>query len=139
MTKRILIVDDDEDDRELFCDTVAKIDSTIDCFQAKDGEEALTFLKKLTKTNLPDFIFLDLNMPRINGKQCLIELKKSKPLSEIPVIIYTSSKWDKDKMETRMLGAAHFITKPRLLADLYKAISFVLEERWVTAVHSSRP
>lgn len=95
----------------------------------KMAKDALELLKSY-KIYRPDFIFLDLNMPRVNGKQFLIELKKKKDLAHIPVIIYTSSKWDKDKMETRDLGAVHFITKPDKLTALYIEISFVLERKW---------
>jgi DNA-binding response OmpR family regulator len=131
---RILIVDDDEDDRDLFCEAVRAIDPSIECTEARDAEQALHLLKS-SKIFMPDFIFLDLNMPRINGKQCLAELKKSRDLRHIPVIIYTSSKRDADKIETRLLGAAHYISKPSGLAELNKALSFVLERKFEKITH----
>lgn len=81
------------------------------CIRAESCEMALGTLRKATD-NLPDVIFLDLNMPRMRGKTCLCELKKDKVLQGIPVIIYTTSSILKDKDETRALGASHFITKP---------------------------
>lgn len=125
----ILIVDDDEDDRVLFCEAAKSVDASIECLEARDGQEALQLLKT-SKISTPDFIFLDLNMPRVNGKQCLADLKRSKEFRHIPVIIYTSSKRETDKMETQLLGASHFITKPTGLSELRKALSFVLERRF---------
>ncbi len=80
------IVDDDTDDQELFIEAVSEVDETIKCLSASDCEIALDLLKN-RKMELPDMIFLDLNMPRLNGKQCLAELKKQAHLRDIPVII----------------------------------------------------
>ena len=129
MGLQILIIDDDEEDRELFRDAVESLDSSINCIQAIDGRDALTQLESASV--LPDFIFLDLNMPRVNGVQFLTEIKKCNKLSDTPVIIYTTSKLKRDKDETRKLGAVHFITKPYRLCDLQKEIKFVLERKWM--------
>ena len=74
MKKTIMIVDDDPDDVQLFCEAVAEIDPLYNCLVAYNGEEALKLLQNTNTT--PDFIFLDLNMPRMNGKQCLAQFKK---------------------------------------------------------------
>ena len=68
--------------------------------------------------NLPIMIFLDLNMPGINGKQCLTKIKGNKDWSGIPVYIFTTSKLKQDIDETLKLGAAAFITKPATFQDL---------------------
>jgi len=129
MGLQLLIIDDDEEDRELFRDAVESLDSSINCIQAIDGRDALTQLGNAS--TLPDFIFVDLNMPGVNGIQFLTEIKKCKRFCEIPVIIYTTSKLKRDKDETRRLGAVHFITKPYKLCDLHKEIIFVLDRKWV--------
>ncbi len=67
----ILIVDDD---KEMFIEAVAEIDNSVDCITASNGYEALQILEETT--TFPDLIFLDLNMPRMGGKQCLEALKK---------------------------------------------------------------
>lgn len=122
----ILIVDDDEDDIELFCDAVKELDGNIQCISASNGEEAI---RKLSRENepLPDYIFLDLNMPRLNGKQCLKRIKANSTLRDIPVIIYSTSKLKEDMEETRQLGAVHFLTKPDRMKDLRKALASILE------------
>ena len=128
-SQTIMIVDDDEDDIELFCEAVKDVDQNIECICAPNGEEALTKLSK-ENASLPDFIFLDLNMPRLNGKQCLRKLKSSLKLRDIPVIIYTTSKLKEDVEETRQLGAASFLTKPNKVNDLRKAIASILQGKF---------
>ncbi len=125
----ILIIDDDQDDRSLFSDAVAYIDGSITCMQARDGIEGVEILKS-DQWVLPDYIFLDLNLPRLSGVQCLKEIKKDPRLFNVPVIIYSTSKRMEDIAETKKLGAVHFVTKPVLFNDICKAISFVIGTKW---------
>src|SRR4030095_16900984 len=97
--KILLIVDDDSDDIQLFCEAVAEINETFHCFSAGNGEEALQLLKSAIVK--PDFIFLDLNMPRMNGKQLLVQLKKDPKFAKIPVVIYSTSKIKTDIEDSR--------------------------------------
>lgn len=127
--KIVLIIDDDEDDRALFLDAVSEIDRSIHCLGAHDGEDALRILDDASSPK-PHFIFLDLNMPRLNGKQCLSEIRKRDHLTNIPVIIYSTTRRTEDVEETKKLGAVHFLTKPVLFADICKGISGVLEKKW---------
>ena len=71
----ILLVDDDADDRKLFFEVAKEVDDTILCIPASSGEAALLYLRDQANP-LPDYIFLDLNMPMINGKQCLKQIRK---------------------------------------------------------------
>jgi CheY-like chemotaxis protein len=121
----VLIVDDDEDDRDLFCDALNLVDPTITCFIARDGEEALAGLRN-HKFAKPDIIFLDLNMPRLNGIQCLGALKKEQVLQDIPVIIFTTSKLKEDRDKTQRGGASDFITKPTTQKELCSIINRIL-------------
>ena len=125
----ILIVDDDADDKQLFIESAKEVSENIHCFTATDGQEAIAFLKD-ENNQLPDFIFLDLRMPRISGKLCLIEIMKDKRLLHIPVFIYTTSKEVKDSIELKKDGAVHFISKPDNPADIYYILSLVLYENW---------
>jgi len=127
--KTFFIVDDDIDDQDLFIEAVSEVDNSIECLSASDCEEALDLLKN-KKIGMPDMIFLDLNMPRLNGKQCLAELKKEAHLADIPVIIYSTSSEKRDIEETSRLGAAHFLTKPNKFEELCKAISYVVSKDW---------
>lgn len=123
-----LLVDDDADDRTLFIEAVKEIDQTIECKTANNGERALELLKD-TEYSLPDFIFLDIRMPRINGKKCLFEIKKDERLKHIPVIIYTTSKAVEESKELRDMGAFHFISKPSNADEIYYLISFVMDQQ----------
>lgn len=112
MSKKLtcLLVDDDEDDREIFMIALKDLSPDIDCHLACDGVDALDKLRKLP--TLPDFIFIDLNMPRMNGKECISEIKKDGRLLAIPVVIYSTSSSLRDQQDARRLGALHFFTKP---------------------------
>ncbi len=87
--KILMIVDDDKDDRFFFRSAIRKNNPTFECIEAENGVDALEQLRKAEQ--LPDFIFLDLNMPKMDGRECLKELKKDKTLKKIPVIIYSTS------------------------------------------------
>ncbi len=123
--RRVLIIDDDEDDRELFCEAVSQVSKDITCFHATDGEKALELLTDFDQS-LPDFIFLDLNMPRLNGKECLAEIKKRQRIRHIPVIIYSTSNNRQDKEDTRRLGAADFLHKPNQFDHLIRELKTIL-------------
>src|ERR1700753_169869 len=114
---RFLLVDDDADDVSLFQEVLEEVNPSIDFMYASDGKEAIDILKN-QQTNFPDIIFLDLNMPRMDGKQCLVEIKKDPVLQRIPVIMYTTSCQSKDIEETMLKGAMCFITKPTNLKEL---------------------
>ena len=114
---RFFLVDDDIDDISVFKEVLQEVDPSIELISAGDGQEALKFLKHL-RNDYPDVIFLDLNMPRMGGKECLAELKKDRALQHIPVIMYTTSSQSKDIEETMLKGAMCFITKPTNLKEL---------------------
>ncbi len=106
----VMLVDDDEDDREFFCEAVDNIDKSLKCVKLENGEKALQYLKN-EEYPMPDYIFLDLNMPRLDGKECLVEIKKIDHLKQVPVIIYTTSNHPLDKTQTLQLGANGFVHK----------------------------
>jgi len=124
MSKRILIIDDDPDDIEFFIEALRSIDGTFECAQAANGEEGLSNLR--TSAFPPEYIFLDLNMPRLNGKEFLSEIKKDGRLSAIPVIMYSTSGIESDIRESLQLGARDFIVKPTRLKDLSDRIEAVM-------------
>jgi len=108
--KKILLVDDDADDQLFFVDAIKEIEPAIDCGLANNGLEALEYLEKIPPP--PYLIFLDLNMPLMNGFECLEELKKTEAYKKIPVIIFTTSSQPKDIEKTMLLGAKMYLTKP---------------------------
>ena len=120
------VIDDDIDDRELFKEALQEIDPDIVCVTAQNGEEALTMLRNNHFDVHPDFIFLDLNMPRLNGQQCLQEIKKMPGYSAIPVIIYSTSSAKKDKEESARLGATKFFTKPSSFDEIRNQLNALI-------------
>lgn len=127
--KNILIIDDDDEDCDLFTDAVKAVDSSIRCVKVNSCKDALALLSTDYK---PNFIFLDLNMPVCDGKGCLLEIRKNKSKNKIPVIIYTSSSRRIDIEEAHDLGAVYVIIKPTALKELCDEILFVLDKGWET-------
>jgi DNA-binding NtrC family response regulator len=128
----LFIVDDDADDRKLFIEAVKELDERIECVSAINGEQALEMLKNPVNA-LPDFIFLDIRMPRINGKQCLFEIKNDSRLKHIPVVMFTTSRDVEESKELNKMGAFHFISKPNNPAEIYYLVSFVLEQQLIAS------
>ena len=122
--KKFLLTDDDQDDRELFSEALASIDPDIVCLGAEHGRDALRLLTN-QDSNKPDIIFLDINMPVMNGWELLNTLKKDDTCNNIPVIIYTTSSEDRDRKIARDLGALCFVTKPddfNVVKDILKVV-----------------
>nr|WP_293833261.1 response regulator [uncultured Arsenicibacter sp.] len=122
--KTCFLVDDDVDDQEIFALALQKVDPAITCLFANDGIDALTKLRQ-DESFIPHYIFLDLNMPRMNGRQCLIELKKITRLSLVPVIMYSTSSELKDIQETKALGATDYVAKPPSISILTQALAHI--------------
>lgn len=127
----ILFIDDDTDDADLFEEAIGELFPKATCRFARNGEEGLQCLHDSVR-ELPDVIFLDLNMPRMDGKSFLRQVKQVEAFSEIPVVIYSTSSSRLDKMETHTLGAAYFLTKPVsqnvLLKELTKVFSQIFRD-----------
>jgi len=123
--KYFLIVDDDADDREFFKEAVTQLNSSVIVKEAEDGEVALTLLAE-DRDNLPDYIFLDLNMPRKDGRAVMKALKDDPQFRKIPVFILSTSSDPNDKEDARLLGANSFITKPYQLKEWSIKIQSVL-------------
>lgn len=133
----ILLIDDDSDDRELF--EIALEDSVHDvkCICLESCLLALQYLKG--QNIKPDFIFLDLNMPEINGKECLLELKRNLILSKIPVVIFSTSDDPADIRDTLSLGAVEFMTKPAKVSSLTTLVDhFITQYTMKKPTHEKR-
>lgn len=124
-TTIFLLIDDDEDDRELFRLALSDADEDACFYEAKSGREALERLEK--KEIVPDYIFLDLNMPEMNGKECLKELRSLPECYEIPVIIFSTSANPDDIRDTINNGASDFLTKPAKTSELTLFLSVLMK------------
>jgi CheY-like chemotaxis protein len=108
--RHLMLIDDDEDDREIFLSVLESIAPAARCAVATNGQDAMSKLNSASL--LPEIIFLDLNMPLMDGKQFLREVKRSDLLRKIPVIVLSTSSDRETIIQTRDLGAEKFITKP---------------------------
>ena len=124
LIKNIFLVEDDTDDQLFFTDALKEIDSTIECRIANNGIEALELLKKMPV--LPGILFLDLNMPLLNGYEFLNELKTETRLSIIPIVIFTTSNEPREAQMTRKLGADVFLSKPSEFGVLRSKLTQIL-------------
>lgn len=121
---KILYADDDRDDCDLVSEALGAIDPKIECTMASDGSEALDLLHD--DEMLPDYIFLDVNMPVMDGKRCLKELKKDARLKDIPVVIYSTTQDKEEIKELYALGAEAYVQKPNNFTDLCLSLQRVL-------------
>jgi CheY-like chemotaxis protein len=108
--KKIFLADDDEDDQLIFSEAVAAIDPSIQIDIAFNGKDALLKLNQMQ--SLPDLIFLDINMPLMDGFECLREIKLFAKYLNIPVIIYSTSHALSMVETSERLHADAFLTKP---------------------------
>lgn len=114
-SKTILLVEDDRDDQDFFTECIEKIENATMYGVAENGKEALDRLENSPK--LPDMIFMDINMPYMNGYECLTAIGKNYRFKDIPVIMLSTDAWHAHL--TRELGAKAFIKKPADYETLY--------------------
>jgi CheY-like chemotaxis protein len=124
----IFMVDDDTDDQEVFSMILGKIIPSARCEFADDGVHALQKLKSMDSIFRPDLIFIDINMPRMNGIECLAEIKKLAHLADIPAYMYSTS--DESFIVTQSLkaGAIGFVKKEAHPKELELRLAAILKE-----------
>ncbi|MDB5273023.1 MAG: response regulator receiver protein [Chitinophagaceae bacterium] len=127
--KNIFIADDDNDDLILFQDALREICKDSLLTTAKDGQQLMKILDETVPPS-PDVIFLDLNMPRKNGFECLDEIRLSEKLKNIPIVIFSTSDQPEAINKVYEQGASHFLTKPSSFPLLKQAIQKVLAINW---------
>jgi CheY-like chemotaxis protein len=121
----VLIIDDDPDDRELLIEAIKEFDPGTICNEATGSLDALKILST-DQILIPDYIFLDLNMPLMNGKECLAEIMKIPHIDESKVVIYTTSQREDDARELLAMGAVFFLIKPSVFSELKMAVQYIL-------------
>lgn len=124
LNKKFLLADDDADDANLFCEALSKIASVMQCHTAENGVELFTLLSNQFP-EVPDVIFLDINMPIMNGWECLKKLKSNSTYQSIPIFMYSTSSAKKDIDMAYGLGAMLFLTKPEDFRELSQILEIV--------------
>lgn len=126
----ILLADDDEADRLLFTDAFAELEKKTIVHTVNDGDELMEWLNK-NPDHLPHILFLDLNMPRKTGLQCLQEIRSTEKLKELLVAIYTTSDNEKDMEDTFLHGANIYIVKPPDFNTLKKMVGKAVDKAFL--------
>ena len=124
MAKDILLIDDDTDELEVFTEALRLIDTSYTCAQATSLDEAFNYLGNTT----PTYIFLDFNMPKTNGLQCLSILKESGKTEESRIVLYSNFITDLMKKQVIQLGAYNYIQKPNTIVDLSEKLKDLLKD-----------
>jgi DNA-binding NtrC family response regulator len=129
MTKEILLIDDDMDELEVFAEALHSVDKGIRCTQARDLKEALEFLSYSS----PAYIFIDYNMPKVNGLECVSEIKKIKKLKDSRIILYSNFVNEEMNEKAISLGAYKCVKKPNMINVLIKNLKEILntDQSWV--------
>lgn len=125
----IVLADDDLDDQFLFKKAIEESNVKTNLLIFSNGGEIMNYLHN-QNNNIPDLIFLDLNMPIKNGLQCLKEIRSDKRLKDISVAIYSTSNSQKDIDSTFLNGANVYIHKPSSFEGIKKVFKQVLEINW---------
>ncbi len=125
----VLLADDDEDDRLFFSDAINQLNLNTVVHTVEDGEELMHWLRK-EENPTPHVVFLDLNMPKKGGIECLEEIKNCPKLKELSVAIYSTSSSQRDIEDSFVLGANIYIQKPNDFNALKKALGKVISMNW---------
>jgi CheY-like chemotaxis protein len=121
----VLCIDDDPEDTDFFCEALKAVSPEAQCLIANDG---LTALKILRSELHPDVIFLDINMPRMSGRELLIQIKKNYKWSQLPIIIYSTNILPRDADSYKMLGAQDVLKKHVKFGDICNALQVILKK-----------
>ncbi|MDN3492825.1 response regulator [Winogradskyella bathintestinalis] len=125
----IALADDDEDDILFFTEAFEELRIKNKVSTFKDGIELMIYLEKL-EGELPDLLFLDLNMPKKSGMECLEEIKANRKFKDLIIAIYSTSSSEEDVENTFVLGANIYIKKPNNFEKLKKVLSEVVTTNW---------
>lgn len=122
--KKVLLIDDDEDDQEFFIEQLLEYKSNLEIISAYDGEQGM----KLIYTVKPKWVFLDVNLPRINGLKLLESIKEFLQAENISVYMYSTNAALHNKREASKLGAKYYFQKPESIPELRSIFKKAFEE-----------
>lgn len=131
---RVLLVEDDADDVDMTREALKEAKLYVDLRVARDGEAAMRYLRRegeFADAPAPDLIFLDLNLPGIDGREVLRRIKENESFKQIPVIVLTTSGADADILRTYKLHANAYVRKPVGLETFIEAVH-AIESFWLT-------
>jgi CheY-like chemotaxis protein len=121
-----LLIDDDQDERDIFNFAVEDLTSPVRCLRAASGSEAIDKLKN--GQFIPDIIFLDMYMPRMDGAECLSRLRRLAIVRKVPIIVYSTGLSESHREQMRLLGADGFLEKTSNIPDLTRELGVLMSE-----------
>jgi CheY-like chemotaxis protein len=124
---KVLFIDDDIDDREFFIDALSYVDASIKCTLAKNCEHALSILAEFSEQELPQYVFLDIHMPAMDGRGCLKKIKSDPKYSAIKVVMYSGTSDPELMKEYKDLGATYFLVKPLTFNELCDSLAVLFD------------
>lgn len=128
---QLVLAEDDPDDRFLITRALRRCRADLEPHAVRDGVELLDYLRgQIVSGRLPRLVLLDLNMPRMDGREALREIKADPRLCALPVVVLTTSVEPEDLLQVQGLGAASFVSKPEGLSQLAGALGPLLD-RWL--------
>ncbi|MEX2231345.1 MAG: response regulator [Cyclobacteriaceae bacterium] len=119
----ILNIDDDIDDREMFCAAIKAVDSMISCVQMDSGHKALEFIAKAEI--LPDYIFIDINMPKMDGFECVEKIRSIPGTKKISIVMYSTAFRPDDHANFARMGIK-YLSKSSRLPDIVESIKKII-------------
>jgi len=126
----ILYADDSPDDRSFFSEAIVEANiGYILLTTVEDGDKLMRHLAK-ADGQLPDIIFLDINMPRKDGRICLKEIRSDGTFDHVPVIMFSTSAYTKDIEDTFTNGANLYVSKPAFFSDEVEILKKIFESNW---------
>lgn len=135
--RNIYLADDDDDDRTMFSEALYEVDSSVVLTQAEDGKQLLEILND-NPVPLPEIIVLDINMPKVDGFQCLEQIKQDEILKKLPIVMLSTSS-DPDTIDKALeLGATAYAVKPSSFDGLKTLIKNVLQMDWNSIQHNMK-
>jgi CheY-like chemotaxis protein len=124
----ILCIDNDPDDIDFFLDAIKEVDPSINCLSALDGQGALDLLASIQDAKeFPAYIFLDINMPRMDGTETLKEIRKNDRYHSIQIVMLSTGLNPKHSVEYKELGANHLMAKANSFKDLRDKLTAILK------------
>ncbi len=125
----IILTDDDTDEYELFKDAFDNLKVKCNLNYFHNGKELIDYMNK-PDMEIPDILFLDLNMPIMNGMECLRLIRADQKFRNLPIAIYSTSSSEKDQLETFMGGANIYIKKPDNFDEMKRILKHVMKVSW---------
>ncbi|HWJ90717.1 MAG TPA: response regulator [Flavisolibacter sp.] len=125
--KRIWLAEDDPDDCEIFREVLSELMPQAELTIFNDGE---ALIRQLSTSNKPDILFLDINIPRMTGLECLVEIRALRHFSRLPVVIFSNSRVDRQMQSAYAYGANLYFPKPYTIGGLEEGLKELFQMNW---------